>query len=401
MATFSLILRLDKVKKNGTAPIYFLIINNRKKTKISSSIYINPKCWDNTKLKVKPNCENSVRINSFLNQKLVEIQNSIIDTNSKIKSTTTQQIRDNLYGKKSKDFFSYANEVTESYLKKGLIGTYDKNRSIMKKFKTFAKTNIDFEDITVEYITKYEKYLRYDLKNKTNTIHNDLKYIKKIFNDAFKEDIIDISKNPFLKYKLKKEKSDRFYLTEEELNLIENFKCNEGTRLALHRDMFVFSSYVGGLRISDMLQLQWKHFDGININFKIKKTNNQLSIKVPNKGLEILEKYRSVDSNKNDFIFDMLPNNINLNDPRAVDSAISSSTAYVNKNLKIIANKIELEKPISFHISRHTWATRALRKGISIDKVSKLMGHSAIKETQIYAKIIDTELDKAMEIFNN
>ncbi len=97
----------------------------------------------------------------------------------------------------------------------------------------------------------------------------------------------------------------------------------------------------------------------------------------------------------------MLPKELDMNNPRLVDNEISSATAYINKNLKIIAGKVGIEKPLSFHISRHTWATRALRKGISIDKVSKIMGHAAIRETQIYAKIVNEELDKAMDVFNN
>jgi integrase/recombinase XerD len=149
------------------------------------------------------------------------------------------------------------------------------------------------------------------------------------------------------------------------------------------------------------LQIQWKHFDGTNINFTIKKTGTQLSIKVPNKALELIHKHKPKKANKNAFIFPMLPSNLNLDDPKEVDGAISSATAYINKNLKFIAIKAEVDKPLSFHISRHTWATRALKKGMSIDKVSKLMGHSAIKETQIYAKIVSSELDKAMDVFND
>ncbi len=97
----------------------------------------------------------------------------------------------------------------------------------------------------------------------------------------------------------------------------------------------------------------------------------------------------------------MLQNNIDLNNPRELDNAISSATSYINKNLKIICKKIGVEKNLSFHISRHTFATRALRKGISIDKVSKILGHSSIKETQVYAKIVSSEMDKAMDIFND
>lgn len=90
-----------------------------------------------------------------------------------------------------------------------------------------------------------------------------------------------------------------------------------------------------------------------------------------------------------------------MNIPEEAYSQISSATAYINKNLKLLAKKATIEKPLSFHISRHTWATRALRKGISIDKVSKLMGHAQLRETQIYAKIVNEELDKAMDVFND
>jgi site-specific recombinase XerD len=68
--------------------------------------------------------------------------------------------------------------------------------------------------------------------------------------------------------------------------------------------------------------------------------------------------------------------------------------------LKIIAAKAGIEKHISFHSSRHTFATRALKKGMRIEYVSKLMGHTNLKTTQIYAKIVNEELDKAMDVFN-
>ena len=133
----------------------------------------------------------------------------------------------------------------------------------------------------------------------------------------------------------------------------------------------------------------------------MKKTGGQISIKVPNKALVILEKYRPENVSPNQFIFPIFPPDLNLDDPRALDTAISRCTALVNKNLYDIAKKTKMNKHLSFHISRHTWATRALRKGISIDKVSKLMGHAQIRETQIYAKIVNEELDKAMDVFNN
>ena len=101
-----------------------------------------------------------------------------------------------------------------------------------------------------------------------------------------------------------------------------------------------------------------------------------------------------------DFVFPLLKNSIDYSDATTLFKAISSNTAHANKNLKLIANKAEISKSISFHSSRHSFATRALRKGIRIEYVSKLLGHSSIKTTQIYTKIINSELDNAMDIFN-
>ncbi len=100
------------------------------------------------------------------------------------------------------------------------------------------------------------------------------------------------------------------------------------------------------------------------------------------------------------FVFPLLRNDIDYTDPQVLFNAISSNTAYANKNLKAITKTAKIEKHISFHSSRHTWATRALRKGMRIEYVSQLMGHTNIKTTQVYTKIVNSELDRAMDVFN-
>lgn len=401
MASVSIVYRKDKLNKKGEAPIHFRIIKDRKISYISSGIMLKDDLWDYKNNRIKSKHPNSKRFNSFLSNKFTELQDQIFEHDTFTKSLTSRQLRDKLYGKKPTYFFEFAEKATEKYLADGKIGTYDKNRSILKKLNDYVKSsNLAFQDITPEFLTKYERYLKDKLNNKVNTVQKDFKYIRKLFNDAYNQDLIEHAVIPFNKYKMKLEKTSRTYLSEDELLKIENLNISKGTRLELHRDMFVFASYTGGLRVSDILQLKWKHFDGQHINFTIKKTGNQLSIKVPNKALIIINKYKPENGDNNVFIFPQVPIETDLDNPRELDTAISRSTAYINKNLKIIANKAGLEKKISFHISRHTFATLALRKGISIDKVSKILGHAAINETQIYAKIVSSELDKAMDIFN-
>lgn len=403
MSTVSIVYRKDKLNKKGEAPIHFRIIKDRKISYISTGIMISEEYWDFDKNKIKLKHPNSKRMKSFIDNKYAELQDEVFDKETNHKSLTSRQLRDKIYGMKPTDFFAFADSIVENYKTNKQFSTHDKNKSIIKKIKDYVDNKtLTFQDIDVEFLEKYEKYLKSDkIKNKINTIHKDFKFIRKVFNDAFQKELIDYHVNPFHKYKLKSEKTQRCFLTEDELKAFGKVPTTPGTKVQLHQDMFIFASYTGGLRVSDMLLLQWKHFDSSNINFTIAKTGSQLSIKVPTKGLEILKKYKPINKNENSFIFPMLPPNINLDDPQAIDLAISRSTAHINNNLEIIKNAAGIGKHISFHISRHTWATRALKKGISIDKVSKLMGHAAIRETQIYAKIVNTELDKAMDVFND
>ena len=129
---------------------------------------------------------------------------------------------------------------------------------------------------------------------------------------------------------------------------------------------------------------------------------------MPPKAIQILDFYRNIAQKKNyqteinpdTFIFPLLRLEPGERDRLKIHSAISSATAYTNKDLKKLRVRAGLNKHISFHTARHSWAVRALQKGMRIEYVSRLMGHSSVKNTEIYAKILDCELDKAMEVFN-
>lgn len=401
MSSVSTVFRKDKLNKHDKAPIHFRIIKDRKVKYISSGIMLHKDFWDEEKIKIKGKYPNSARLNSFLTNKFAELQDQVFEHETISKSLTTRQLRDKIYGMKPTDFFSFADEACACYLSAGKVGTYDRAKSTMKKLKEYMKGNtLAFQDITNGFLAKYETHLRDNLHNKSNTIHKDMKFFRKLFNDAYRQEIIELNVNPFLKYRVKLEKTTRVFLTEEELMQFISFQPTPGTRMDLHKDMFVFASYAGGLRVSDILQLKWENFTGTHIQFTVRKTGSQISIKLPDVAIQIISKYQSENRSGKSFIFPMLKDDLDLNDPRAIDSALSSATAYANKSLKLITAKCGITKHVSFHISRHTWATRALKKEISIDKVQRLMGHSNINQTQIYAKIVSSELDKAMDAFN-
>jgi integrase len=401
MPSVSIVYRKDKLNKKNEAPVHFRIIKDRKISYVTAGFMLKLDEWDFDKNKVKSKHPNSQRFNSYLSHKYTELQDQVFEHETLTKSNTSKQLKSNVFGKKPVDFFPFATQQIAIYETEGRVGTYDKNKAIIEKLRNYIGSNsLTFQDITPDFLDKYQTYLKVVLKNKTNTCNNSFKFINQMFKKAYSLDLIEHNLNPFNRFKIKEEKTQRNYLTEEELQKVIDYKTVVGSRMEVHKDMFVFASYTGGIRVSDMLQLKWQNFDGSNLNITMRKTGGQVSIKVPNAGLSILDKYRTNESKPTDYIFPILHNTLNIDDAREVDNAISNATAYLNKNLAYIAKKIELNKQLSFHISRHTWATRALRKGISIDKVSKLMGHSQLRETQIYAKIVNEELDKAMDAFN-
>ncbi|MCF8247574.1 MAG: site-specific integrase [Saprospiraceae bacterium] len=147
-----------------------------------------------------------------------------------------------------------------------------------------------FEDVNYHFLKQYENYLRNKLGNTTNTAYSNLKIFRKLLNDAVREEIIGPYANPFPRYKLAWEKTSKAYLTDEEIHSIEILPVPEDQAINHHRNMYIFAAYAGGLRISDLLQLKWQNFNGTHVTIATQKTKEQLSVKLPNKALEVLRK---------------------------------------------------------------------------------------------------------------
>lgn len=400
--TIQIVLRKDKVNLKGDMPIYFRITKNRRSTNIFSGYRIKEKHWDKERRKVKLSHPNSVKINSLLAKKEAAFMDNLMDVESVDLTASLRIIKDKLNGVNHTDFYQVADVIAQGYKLRGQIGSYDKARSIVKKLRDYTgKTKLLLTDMDVVFIKQYEKYLVETKKNSPNTIHKDLKFIRQIFLTAIREGAIEQKHNPFGRIRLTMVKTSREYLLQNEIDVLLALPLEDNLLLQKHRDMFVFSCYACGLRISDVLLMKWQHVNDNRLNITIQKTGTQFSQYIPKPAVEIINKYKKSTIQPTDFIFSALPADINLKNPAAVDSAISGATAKINKSLKVIASKAGISKHLSFHVSRHSFATNALRKGIPLEQVQKLMGHSNIRETQIYAKIVDIDLDESMKLFDH
>lgn len=261
----------------------------------------------------------------------------------------------------SGDFIRYA----EYNFKDKNIKNYN---AFLKHLKDYNNP-VSFEEIDYTFADNFLKYLQ-SLKLSHNSIVLYFTHLKTLINKAIKEDIM--VKNYASRIPVKFKSTEKVYLTENELKKF--IDCKVPKKYENVKDLFIFSCYTG-LRISDIEQLRWNNIQEDKIFIRQKKTGDFVQVKLNQTAIKIIEKQ----DNEKDKVF---------NTPKR------QSILY---KLKKIANLVGIEKHITFHIARHTFATTLLSNDVDISVVSKLLGHKSLKTTQIYAKVTDKSLNKAID----
>ncbi|PQA95005.1 Site-specific recombinase XerD [Chryseobacterium piscicola] len=403
MASVKLILRTTQESQTGHCPLYIRVIKDRKAKFLTTGQKLKPSEWDEAKQKVKKNHSNSARLNAYLSQLIADAEGQVADVSRKNESVSAKKLKEAIKGKESTLFFDYAFKRLEKINGSISILTHRKYRTHLEKFKKYVgEKEFYFEDLTTVLLNDYITYCYSILKNKNNTVQTNVRSIMKFYNDAIAEDVVSINLYPFNKIKTKKDSAKIKFLQKDEIESLKNVELQDGTLKAKFRDMFVFCIYAGGLRMSDVISLQWKHinFEESKLSKIIRKTGHLHSFKLVLPALEILKKYKTENNTDENFIFSLVKNETEfLKNEHYAISEIGRIAVTISKNLEFIAQKTELNKNLTFHMSRHTFATNALNNGMRIEHVSKIMDHSSIRVTEIYAKVINTELDVSMDKF--
>jgi len=405
MASVKLIYRDDKENSDGESPLYIRIIKDRKTRFISTGIKLKSMYWDDENKRVRKSYTNSTRMNAFIANKLAEAQDKALEMEIKDKNTTTKMIKQHVMGKEPVNFFTYAWNRLEADKKRLKPSTYGNYSGYLKKIETFVGSkDLCFDDIDVPFLKRYERWELNERNNTMSTIAYSCLILKKFFKEAIAEDEISYAIFPFHKYKVKAPKAERHFLNEQQFESFKKYVPEDTYGQPLVKDIFMFACYAGGLRFFDVIDLKWEHYnqDEHRISKVIRKTNRKHQLKIPKRAVEIIEKYRTKESKQSDHVFPLLSNHIDyckeierlyLDRNRVINS--------VNRILRQIGKEIKLPFSLTFHVSRHTFATRALNKGMRIEHVSKFLDHALISTTQIYAKIINEELDKAIDILDD
>jgi len=405
MSSVKLVLRIQQKDATEHCPLYIRIIKDRKARFVSTGIRLKETEWDDEKQRVKKNHSNSNRLNAALMQKIADAEGQIADIERNKSNISAKKIKEIIKGKKAIQFFGYAYDKCEKMRGSVSYRTYESYVSYVKKFETFNNgKEIHFEDISVSLLNDYVNYMTKNLNNGATTQNFSLKVLAIIFKQAHKEDIIPESVYPFNKVKIKKTLGKRLFLNKQQLESLQNLALEEDCTAAIVRDMFLFSVYAGGLRFSDVVTLQKKHYfeEEARIKKVIRKTNRLHQFKIGNLAKSIIDKYTKNIKKLDDCIFPLIEGNVfeQLSESTQV-KLIRHGNQIARWHLLNFGKKIDLPFPLTFHLSRHTFATNALNNGMRIEYVSKLMDHTNIVTTQIYAKIINEELDKAVDLYIN
>ena len=401
MASIKLILRKHQLDQTGHCPLYIRIIKDRKTKFITAGVKLKESEWDEVKQKVKKNHSNSARMNAALSQKIADAEGQVADMERKVKTVSVKKLKEAIKGKEVPNFFEYAKKRLEKIKSTLSYSTYRAYSTQVKKFEKYLGTrDVYFDEITVALLNNYKFYLGDTLKNGATTQRLSIIVLGTIFRDAIKEDAIPETMFPFSKLSLKFNSAKRLFLNKKQIEGLTNLEQIEGKKAVLWRDLFLFSIYAGGLRFGDVIEMQYANYNEAEskINKLIRKTGRVHQFKIGKVAIDILEKYQKKDAKHDDYIFPVIKDKEGYENNEATRYSLSAKyNKLSNFHLKKMGEKMKLPFGLSFHLSRHTFATNALNNGMRIEHVSKLMDHRDIGTTQIYAKIISEELDKAVE----
>ncbi|WP_405565704.1 site-specific integrase [Polaribacter sp. Asnod6-C07] len=383
-----------KVNSKGLCAIYTRITVNGKRMEFSTGRFIQPEKWSSAGGKVKGHSNEARSINrhlDILKTKIIDIQMEFIHAKIPI---TAKLFKSKILGEEAKRrmlipiFEDHNKRIEELVGKEYAPGTLERYKTSLKHTKKFLEwkfkeSDIDILKINHALITDYEFYLRSVRNCSNNTAVKYIKNFGKIIKICLANDWMD--RNPFSNYKSKIRTVERVYLTEDEIHkLMEKEFTSE--RLSLVRDIFLFSCYTG-LAYIDVKNLTKTHIsigiDGDKWIFTHRQKTESAS-KIPMLPVTqiIIDKYE--DHPK------CIANNILLP---------IFSNQKMNAYLKEIAVVCEINKELTFHIARHTFATTVtLSNGVPIESVSKMLGHKNLRTTQHYAKVLDKKVSHDMQV---
>jgi site-specific recombinase XerD len=383
----------SRINKAGKSPIMMRITIDGERVSLATNVFVIPEFWDKDKQVIKGNDPVAKENNDTLLYFHSKALNHYNDCLRRDKDISAAGIRDMIL-KTDKpvhtllEVFSY--HISNLKARVGFdisVNTVKKYRTVETKLKVFlikkiSRTDINLSELNHKFITELDMYMKVDEGLKHNAVIKNMQQFKGVIRICMQNGWLE--KDPFSNYKMALKDTERGYLTLQELKLMEEVSL-PSERLDHVRDVFIFCCYTG-LAFADVSKLNKAHFeqgeDGITW-IKLNRTKSKTRSVIPllPRAREILEKYS---------------NRAQVNSEKKLLPVISNQN--LNKYLKEIAVLCGIQKRVSMHLARHTFATSVtLGKGIDIMTVSKMLGHKNLRTTQIYSKVTELKIAEDMK----
>ncbi|WP_246160868.1 site-specific integrase [Maribacter flavus] len=408
--------------------------------------YIYEKDWNKELCKVRKSHPNSTRLNNYLLKKLAEVDDITLEADKSEDFVSSKEIKKKIKHKgRSVSFFQFGAERVKSRFQAGKFSTCKGELSMLFNVREFLKwnrfeerekvikgiqerrrnrvgqsrkfgydflehvkeefdkeTSLYFEDITEAFLNNFKVFCISYLEHKTRTVTNHLIYFRTLFNAAIKEGIVEPKYYPFggEKERIRVKPTQKIGLTKEEIERIEKVKLKKDGPVWHTRNVWLFSFYFAGIRISDVLQMKWSDLMDGRLYYTMNKNEKPLSLKIPDQAKKILDFYRPLRQSQDDYIFPYLKK-ANPTSKRDVFVKTRNGTVILNKYLKLLAEKCMITKNLSNHIARHSFGNIA-GDAISPLMLQKLYRHSDLKTTIMYqANFIHKDADDALDAVLN
>lgn len=394
-STFKILfyLKRNAPKKSGLVPVMCRITVNGKISQFSCKLDVEEKLWNVQSGKMSGKSLASQEANRMLDKIRVGVTKAYQEISDKDNYVTAEKVRNAFLGmgQNHKTLLAVFRQHNEDYAKQ--VGKMKSQRSYWKyctacnHLSEFIKqrykmSDIALKELTPAFITDFELFLRIEKNHCTNTIWSYMMPLKRMVYMSINNGWLQ--RDPFYAYSISPEPTKRGFLTKEEIALLINGKFKKQS-YELIRDLFIFCTFTG-LTFIDMYNLTTGNlqtsFDGhLWIKTNRQKTGVESDIRLLDVPLRIIRKYEGM----------------------AEGDKLLPVPCYANckYGLKVIAKKCGIEKNVTWHMSRHSYATTVcLSNDVPIETLSKMLGHRSIRTTQIYAKITGEKISRDMELLS-
>lgn len=359
--------------RNKKGLVQIEVTSEGKRKWIGTSVKLYADQWNEKKKVV--NSVHSIQLNAMLDGMMSKLNDFILDLFRNDQQFDFEKL--NAFLEKSNHSDSFIDFVRTRIEDRTDIeeSTRKQHRTLLQSLEKFGKLNY-MDDLTKANITLYDEFL-HQQEISQPTIYNYHKRLKRYLHEAMKFGLLN--EDPYVGLHFERGRFEkRKYLTEEELKMIRTCKINMPS-IDRIRDLFLFQCYTG-LAYADFEKFNFeKDVEERNgkyiVSDRRKKTNEDYKIVLLTPAIEILKKY--------DY---KLP--------------IISNQKY-NVSLKVVAQYAGIDKNIPTHMGRHTFAVFALNNGVPIEIVAKMLGHTNIRTTQVYAKVLNSEVEKGFDLLES